>query len=103
MRGESPWRAPPVKSPTVGKDLGGTRLLRRGRSLQASPGETFPGVGPHQCIRYCKTRYARGPAPGNFFWGRMDFLKFEDGRDWLTGCHGNLFEAEYPMAMRNEE
>ena len=86
--------APPDKVPTMGEDLGGVGLFRRGTPLQASPCETFPGTRPPSLHTVLQMRYARGPAPGNFFWGRMGFLKFEDGRGWLAGCHGNFFEAE---------
>ena len=56
------------------EDLGGTRLLRRGRSLQASPGETFPDAGaPINAYGIAKYGMPGGPAPGNFFWGRSDF------------------------------
>ena len=40
----------------------------------ASPGEIFPSAGPHFSHTVLQIRYARGPAPGNFFWGRMKFL-----------------------------
>ena len=54
--------------------------MRRGRSLQATPGETFPGTGPRFSHTVLKIQHARGPAPGNFFWGRMKFLGGAGGR-----------------------
>ena len=51
------------------EDLGETRLLRRGRSLQASPGETFPGAGPRKCIWYCKYGMPGGLRRGISFGG----------------------------------
>ena len=56
------------------KGLGETRLLRRGRSLGGPTGETFPGTGPHFLHTVLQIRYARGSAPGNFFWGRLKYL-----------------------------
>ena len=65
--------APGGEIDAAGKDLGGTRLPRRGRSLGGPPGETFPGADLRFSRTVLQLRYARGPAPGNFFWGRSDF------------------------------
>ena len=49
------------------EDLGETRLLRRGRSLGAPPGETFPGVGP-PIFAYCiANTVCPGTRAGEFF------------------------------------
>ncbi len=91
-----PWRDPPPrrKAPLARisakeEDLGETRLLRRGRSLQTSPGETFPGASPPVLrILYCKYS-SRGPVPGNFFWGRRGLLLFAVER-WRTEHAGEF-------------
>ena len=72
----SPAQAPGVGSFAGEKDLGETRLLRRGRSLQASPGETFPSTGPHPCIRYCKYGMPGGLRRGIFLVGGWLFESF---------------------------
>ena len=53
----------------VGEDLGGTRLLRRGRSLQASPGETFPGVGPLMIVFCIANTVCPGARAGEILLG----------------------------------
>ena len=68
----------------------------------ASPGETFPRHRPPQLHTVLQIQYARGPAPGNFFWVRGGILRLTDGRGrmaWLhnTGpfvCLAECFEAE---------
>ena len=40
-----------------------------------SPAQTSPAQAPDFCILYCKYgMHGWGPVPGNFFWGRMNFL-----------------------------
>ena len=73
---------PPARKKDLanGEDLGETRLLRRGRSLQASPGETFPSAGPLDFrVLYCKYG-TPGARAGEFLLGADEFLKFADGR-----------------------
>ena len=43
-------------------------------SAQTSPAQ------PPSLHTVLQIRYAGGPAPGNFFWGRMDFWEIADGR-----------------------
>ena len=96
-----PWRDPPPrrKAPLARisakeEDLGETRLLRRGRSLQTSPGETFPGASP-PFYAYCiANAVAGGSAPGNLFWVRQSFYCLRigaDGRD--TPGDGESFDV----------
>ena len=83
---------------TTEEDLGGTRLLRRGRSLQASPGETFPNTGPHQCIRYCKYDMP-GACAGEFLLGANGVLRLADGRGRPSGCKGSFLMSIRQFAM----
>ena len=53
-----------IFAPTDGEDLGETRLLRRGRSLQTSPGETFPSRRPPLWYERQRQRSAGGRRPG---------------------------------------
>ena len=48
-------------------------LLGKAGPSGASPAQTFPGTGPRFSRPVLQIRYARGPAPGNFFWGRIFF------------------------------
>ena len=64
--------APPLKIPTDGEDLGGTRLLRRGRSLGGLPRPDLPGTGPN--FAYCITNTVRlGACAGKVFCYRIKF------------------------------
>ena len=57
-----------------------------GRFLGA-PAQTSPAQAPQFSHTVLRIRYARGPAPGNFFWGWAVFGTFDDrcGREATAG------------------
>ena len=67
------------------------------------PGETFPGARPPVLHTVLQIRYARGPAPGNFFWGRMNFGNLRTGAaDWMDAMEIFL-RLDIQLAMCNEQ
>ena len=65
----SPAQAPLGKSFAKEEDLGETRLFRRGRSLQASPGETFPRRRPPVLHIALESAVRMGACAGEFLLG----------------------------------
>ncbi len=64
-----------------GEDLEGTRLLRRGRSLQATPGETFPRRRPPVLHIALESAVRMGACAGESLLGLGYFSAFADKRD----------------------
>ncbi len=57
------------------KRLEGTTPYAEAGPSGASPAQTFPGARPPQMHTVLQIRYARGPAPGIFLLGRMNFYR----------------------------
>ena len=65
----------------AGKDLGGTRLLRRGRSLGGLPRRDLPRRRPPIFAHCIAITVCPGACAGEFLLGAVGFLRFASKRD----------------------